>query len=460
MQQQQNSLHRFESVQAVGVDRSEHPLTLIPELCKQFYSMGWCTGTGGGLSIRDGDDVYIAPSGIQKERIRSESIYVFDMKMNIKFSQPNACLRPSACTPLFFNAFKLRNAGAVFHSHAAEVAMITLLFPGREFRISRLEMIKGIKGYGYEDTLVIPIIENTPHEAELTDTMYQAMVDYPNCSAILVRRHGIYIWGDTWQEAKSQAECYHYLFNFVLEAKKLGIDLAPRYPTPRCILLDIEGTTTSISFVKDVLFPIARKSIREYVLQHQNEERIQSEYAKVKQTLEEEGGKCDNVNDAIDALEKWIDQDRKHPSLKYIQGLIWEQSYTNGTVKGHLYDDVPKKLTEWKERGFQIAIYSSGSVQAQKLLFGHSTFGDLTPYISHYFDTAVGQKRDVKSYHAISSALNIAASDILFLSDISDELDAAQQAGYQVAQLFRDEIPRYLYNYRFQVLTNFKELSL
>jgi len=381
------------------------------------------------------------------------------MKMNIKHAQ-NACLRPSACTPLFFNAYKLRNAGAVIHSHAPEVALITLLYPGREFRISRLEMIKGIKGYGYENTLVIPIIENTPHEAELTDTMYQKMAEYPQCSAILVRRHGIYVWGDTWQEAKTQAESYHYLFNFIIEAKKIGIDLAPRYPTPRCILLDIEGTTTSISFVKDVLFPIARRSIRAYVLEHQDDNAIRPETLQVQKTMEKEGQACENLNDVIDQLEKWIDEDRKHPSLKYIQGLLWEHKYLDGTVQGHVYDDVPPKLKEWKEKGLTIAIYSSGSVQAQKLLFHHSVFGDLTGYMSHYFDTTIGQKRDSQSYDAISGSLQIPPSEILFLSDIAEELDAAQKAGYQVAQLFRDELPQYLYNYRFQVLTNFKELTL
>jgi methylthioribulose 1-phosphate dehydratase/enolase-phosphatase E1 len=453
-------LRRFDSTAVVVEELHEHPLTLIPELCKQFYHLGWCTGTGGGMSIREGDEVYVAPSGIQKERIRSDSIYVFDMNMNIKRTQPGACLRPSACTPLFFNAYKLRNAGAVIHSHAPEVAMITMLYPGREFRISRLEMIKGIKGYGYEDTLVIPIIENTPHEAELTDTMYDKMVEYPNCSAILVRRHGIYVWGDTWQEAKSQAESYHYLFNFIIESKKLGIDLAPRYPTPRCILLDIEGTTTSISFVKDTLFPIAKKSIRSYVLEHEQDEAVATKIAEVKKTMEEEGKKCEGVNDAIAQLEEWIDQDRKHPSLKYIQGLIWERSYVDGTVKGHVYEDVQPKLKEWKEKGITIAIYSSGSVQAQKLLFGYSADGDLTGYLSNYFDTAIGQKRDPQSYHTIAASLQIPSNDILFLSDIAEELEAAQKAGYQVAQLFRDGLPQYLYNYRFEVLTNFKGLTL
>lgn len=138
--------------------------------------------------------------------------------------------KKSACTPLFMNAYTMRNAGAVIHSHSKSSVLATLLFDGkREFRISHIEMIKGIKKcksgtyYTYEEELVVPIIENTPEESQLTEAMGKAMSDYPEATAILVRRHGFYVWGDTWQKAKTQAECLDYLFELSVQMNQLGI---------------------------------------------------------------------------------------------------------------------------------------------------------------------------------------------------------------------------------------------
>lgn len=210
---------------------SQDPHILVPELCKHFYGLGWVSGTGGGMSIRSGDQIVIAPSGVQKERIRSDELFVLNLDGET-IHEPDACknLKRSECTPLFFNAYHMREAGAVIHSHSTSAVLATLISPGPEFRIAYQEMIKGIKkgssseNLRYDSTLVVPIIENTPFEKDLTERMAQAMRDYPDTNAVLVRRHGVYIWGKTWQSAKTMAECYHYLFEVAVEMRKLGLD--------------------------------------------------------------------------------------------------------------------------------------------------------------------------------------------------------------------------------------------
>src|SRR6185369_1375657 len=138
------------------------PRALIVELCRQFYTQGWVSGTGGGVSIRNDGRVFMAPSGVQKERIAESDLYVLDEDGNVLERPQASGLTPSACSPLFFNAFRLRNAGAVIHSHAMYAMLATLVF--REaFECTELEMIKGISGHGYFDRLRVPIIENTAH---------------------------------------------------------------------------------------------------------------------------------------------------------------------------------------------------------------------------------------------------------------------------------------------------------
>mmetsp|Transcript_1746 Transcript_1746/g.2999 ORF Transcript_1746/g.2999 Transcript_1746/m.2999 type:complete len:267 (+) Transcript_1746:739-1539(+) len=206
------------------------PKAIITGLCRLFYSLGWCTGTGGGLSIRENGRIYLAPSGVQKERMREEDIFVLDSETKQVLEYPvNLKLKMSACKPLFFLAFDLRNAGACLHSHSVSSVVLTAVLEKqgkKEFRVTHLEMIKGIEGLGYRDTLVVPIIDNTPFEHELEDSMKQAMLDYPDTKAILVKRHGVYVWGKTWEQAKAHAECLDYLFNAAVELIKLGIDPA------------------------------------------------------------------------------------------------------------------------------------------------------------------------------------------------------------------------------------------
>lgn len=198
------------------------PRSLICELGRAFYDLGWASGTGGGICIREGDHVIVAPSGVQKERMAPEQMFVLSLDGEIVHRPEDARLRPSECSSLFLKAINLRGAGAVIHSHSIHAAMATLLFGG-EFVVSHLEMIKGIRGMSYGDRLVVPIIENTARECDLAESLEAAIVAYPQTHAVLVRRHGVYVWGSDWIQAKTQAECYDYLFRAAVEMRRMGI---------------------------------------------------------------------------------------------------------------------------------------------------------------------------------------------------------------------------------------------
>lgn len=204
------------------------------------------------------------------------------------------------------------------------------------------------------------------------------------------------------------------------------------------ILMDVEGTTTSISFVHDVLFPYSRKLLKEYVLKNAALPEVASAISLTKETVKEENQKFINSTEEVcDQLLEWIRIDRKHPALKSLQGDIWEFGYKSGEIKAHVYTDVPLKLKEWKDAGLDLGVYSSGSVKAQHLLFEYSIAGNLRHFFSAHFDTKVGHKREKASYDKIAAELKLEAKDILFLSDIKEELDAAREAGMNTCQLVR-----------------------
>ncbi len=195
---------------------------LICDLARQFYELGWATGTGGGICIREGEHVIVAPSGVQKERMTPDQMFTLSIDGTIVKRPTDPTLRPSDCTSLFMAAIRVRGAGAVIHSHSINAVVATLLFD-KEFSISDLEMIKGIEGMSYHDRLVVPIIENTARECDLATSLEAAIVAYPETRAVLVRRHGVYAWGKDWMQAKTQAECYDYLFRAAAEMRRLGI---------------------------------------------------------------------------------------------------------------------------------------------------------------------------------------------------------------------------------------------
>ena len=199
------------------------------------------------------------------------------------------------------------------------------------------------------------------------------------------------------------------------------------------ILTDIEGTTSSISFVRDVLFPYARRELPRFVRERGHDPEVRRWLDAV---AVENGGLCQD-DMIVETLQGWIDEDRKHTALKALQGMIWEAGYANGDFRAPVYPDAVAGLRRWHGAGHVLAVYSSGSVPAQKLFFGHSEAGDLTGLFSGWFDTEIGGKREAASYGRIARALGVAPGGILFLSDVVAELDAARDAGLRTVLLDR-----------------------
>lgn len=202
----------------------------------------------------------------------------------------------------------------------------------------------------------------------------------------------------------------------------------------KAVLTDIEGTTSAVSFVFEVLFPYATEHLPDFVRQHATVPSVAVQLQAVRTDSEETHAGIERV---VEILMGWIAEDRKATPLKALQGMVWEQGYQAGQLKGHVYPDAVEALKRWYQEGYALYVYSSGSIQAQQLIFGCSEAGDLSPLFSGYFDTTSGPKREAQSYRNITAAMGFAAEEILFLSDIVEELDAAQQAGMATCGLVR-----------------------
>ncbi|MBU6340041.1 MAG: acireductone synthase [Bacteroidetes bacterium] len=207
------------------------------------------------------------------------------------------------------------------------------------------------------------------------------------------------------------------------------------------ILTDIEGTSTSVAFVYEVLFPYFKAQVANYAEKNAAAPEWQHILHAVNETVVSEGGQRLDPHGMVDQLIRWTEADRKHPALKTAQGLVWDAAYRSGVLKGHVYPDVKPALERWRQAGLNLGVYSSGSVAAQKLLFGFSMDGNLLPFFSNYFDTKVGGKRDSKSYMEIARQIGLPPNEILFLSDVEAELDAAAEAGLHTIQLLRPGTP-------------------
>jgi len=489
---------------------------LLAQLCEQLYRNGWATGTAGGVSIRVGGPtenrpwrVFVAPSGIQKEDMVGDDVFEMDMDYNVIHGPKSLGMKLSACTPLWFLVYKHRpSATSVIHTHSVYSQLATLLDPtekAKTLKITHLEMIKGVGGHAYDDVLEIPILDNRPSEDMLSPQFEEALKKYPRCNCVLVRRHGLFVWGDSWEQAKTQTECFDYLFETAVRMKQIGIDCSKipshgsfrtdfdeyhgggskdggnkreaakaiedeeppekraktsgdndKSPTgwnasgdvdnkddllsneipllPRdykCLLLDIEGCTTAISFVKDVLFPYVIEHAAGYIAKNLSvdEQRSLTDALKADLTPEQvaEVGESSNPTSIVTYM---VQKDLKVASLKSLQGKMWKDGYLNGTLKGHVYEDFVPMLEWMKKQNVKIYIYSSGSVQAQKLLFGNSIEGDLTKHFAGHFDiTNSGSKKKSLSYARIAEKVGMSPSEIVFCSDAVAELEAASEAG-------------------------------
>ncbi|GMP52962.1 hypothetical protein CsSME_00018584 [Camellia sinensis var. sinensis] len=452
---------------------------LISELCRQFYNLGWVSGTGGSITIKVHDDsipkphqlIVMSPSGVQKERMVPEDMYVLSPSgstLSSPLSKPYPYKPPkcSDCASLFLKAYDMRNAGAVIHSHGMESCLVTMINPlAKEFRIEA----------------------------------------YPKTTAVLVRNHGIYIWGDSWISAKTQAECYHYLFDAAIKLHQLGLDWStPNHgpisrgvlgghqnvamsvkagslvsnngiePSRRCIVLDIEGTTTPISFVTDVLFPYACDNVGRHLdatydtaetkddinlLRSQVQDDLERGIAGAVPIPSDDAGKQKVITALIANVEAMIKADRKITSLKQLQGHMWKTGFQNNDLEGIVFDDVPEALEKWHACGIKVYIYSSGSRLAQRLLFGYSNYGDLRKYLCGFFDTTVGNKKETRSYIEISESVGVdKPSQILFVTDVYQEAVAAKAAGLEViisVRLGNGPLPE---NHGFKTINSFSEI--
>ncbi|KAF8391331.1 hypothetical protein HHK36_023635 [Tetracentron sinense] len=493
---------------------------LVSELCQHFYWLGWLSGTGGSITIKAHDNsipkpqqfIVMSPSGVQKERMVPEDMYVISPNGSI-LSKPSLksypCKPPKCtdCAPLFMKVYELRNAGAVIHSHGLESCLVTMIHPfSKEFRITHMEMIKGIQGHGYHDELVVPIIENTAHEGELIESLTEAIEAYPRATAVLVRNHGIYIWGDSWISTKTQAECYHYLFDAAIKLHQMGLDWStPSHarvhikgiwggdgnvnkvlnvgtldlnhelePSRRCILLDIEGTTTPISFVTDVLFSYACDNVRKHLTATYDTEETQDDINLLRSQVQEdlEQGilgavpipSDDVVKEKVIAsivanVEAMIMANRKITSLKQLQDHIWRTGFQNNELEGVVFEEVPEALERWHASGIKEYVYSSGSREAQRLIFGNSNHGDLRKYLCGFFDTTVGNKTETHSYLEISQSVGVdKPAEILFLTDVFQEAVAAKSAGLEVIIVIRPGNEHLPENHGFKTVESLLEI--
>jgi enolase-phosphatase E1 len=222
---------------------------------------------------------------------------------------------------------------------------------------------------------------------------------------------------------------------------------APDARGVRAFLLDIEGTTTPVAFVYDVLFPFARRELPGYLRAHAGDPQVRSAL----RDLREEHGRDlaggtspppwpagHDLEPALAYLAWLMQADRKSTALKALQGLVWQEGFRRGELSGQVYPDVPPALARWRRQGRTACIYSSGSVLAQRLIFSRTDAGDLTPLLDGYFDTTTGPKKEPDSYRRIAAEMGVAPAELLFVSDSGDEVDAALGAGLRAALCARD----------------------
>ncbi|KAL7519515.1 hypothetical protein ACHAWX_004267 [Stephanocyclus meneghinianus] len=497
------------------VEEGKTVKALVAQLCERFYYQGWATGTGGGVSIRVGGPsegrpyrVFVAPSGVQKEDMVGDDVFEMDMNQEVVEAPKTPNLKISACTPLWFVVYKhAKSAMCVIHTHSMNAQLATMLDPTEEatvLRVTHLEMLKGVGHHAFDDVLEVPIIDNRPTEDQLADQLEQAILKYPKCNAVLVRRHGIYAWGDSWEQAKAQCESFDYLFETAVKLKSMGIDcgvkpisgtyrvdesdvdmaevetqkeppvkkqkvtngsspafnaaeakendadlLLTRTTIPlvprdsNILLLDIEGTTSSISFVKEVLFPFVRNNLTDFISNLSNEQ-VATHLLAIKKdftTLENDHPSvlaCRDLDEKSTSAQQnlasrvlaLMDHDLKKTGLKAFQSDMWDEGYKSGELVGHTYSDFKPMLDWCKSNKVRVCIYSSGAVHAQKLLFGHTEReGDLTAYLDAHFDTTSGNKHNSQSYVTIATALEAQPNQIIFVSDSEAEVKAAREAG-------------------------------
>lgn len=202
----------------------------------------------------------------------------------------------------------------------------------------------------------------------------------------------------------------------------------------KAILTDIEGTTSSLTFVRDVLDPYTRERVKAFIREHGGDAAV----SKLLDDLRRNVGQELSDEEMAEQIARWIEEGRKVNALKLLQGLVWENGYRNNRFKGHIYEDSLRNLRNWKERGLGIYGFSAGAASAQKLLFGFSEYGDVTGIFDDFFDTNVGSKEDPTAYQSIATSIGLNPAEVLYIADSREELDAARQVGMYTVWVVRE----------------------
>ncbi|KAF4678003.1 Methylthioribulose-1-phosphate dehydratase [Perkinsus chesapeaki] len=443
---------------AAGGDR-------LAKICRSLEASGHMKGTSGGASIRvDNDDkVLVTPSGYLKGELKGvEDFFMVSVSSGEVVEHPKNGDVPNKLSDswevirMIYEKVGMDECACVLHSHHEALVLAANIDDMRvtvddEVRWlwrapEKQEMLKGIRGYGNDgDPLMVPKISNTPHEKDLCPELARVLDGGKGRPpVVIVENHGVYLWGRTWLEAVRHLECLTWLAQYaVLEAecsprrKVRRVSASKGDLAGRVLLFDVEGTTTPISFVKETLFPLAERNIGEWTKKHWED----TEGAQVRQLLPK-GLSGEGPEGVAEEMRRWIKADRKEAALKTAQGLIWRESYENGSLRAPMFSDVEKCWMDWINRGARIAIFSSGSREAQRLIYKYcrdeeeeegNDCCDLTRYISCYFDPpSVGghNKQTPQAYQQIALSMGAHPKDILFFTDIPGEATAAKEVGY------------------------------
>lgn len=440
------------------------------------HRRGWCDGTGGNFSCvlqRQPLQLLMAPSGVDKGSVAPEACIVVDAQGAVLRGEGRA----SAETELHLALVERCGAGAVLHTHSQAGTLLSQHYGPRgggavsHLSLSDLEMLKGLEGVTtHTSTVAIPVLANDQDLRRLRAEAEPHVQGAP--FGLLIAGHGLYAWGRDLPTAQRHLE----ILEFLLEQHWRGLLLEalsppkPESKTPppvsaqeRCavkietnrvqrkgithVLLDIEGTTCPVSFVSGTLFPYASEQLEAFLDSRCHDPKVQNLVADVEAAWrqdhdpEAQALRRQRTEGVLPYLQWLIRRDRKLTPLKDLQGLVWEQGYQSGALTGPLFADVPRALKSWHADGLILAVYSSGSVTAQQLIYEHSNAGNLRALFNHWFDTRIGPKQNPESYTSIVSKLGVASRQVLFVSDALSECEAAAAAGMQVVFSDRDGNP-------------------
>ncbi len=424
-----------------------------------IHRRGWCDGTGGNFSCvldRHPLRLLMAPSGVDKGSVAPEQLIEVDAMGAVLRGQGRA----SAETELHLALVEGCGAGAVLHTHSQAGTLLSQHYAPQgsaavaHVQLSDLEMLKGLEGVSsHSTTVAIPVVANDQNLKRVRQLAEPHLPAAPY--GLLIAGHGLYAWGRDLPAARRHLEILEFLLEqhwrqlllqglqsrlreAITTVKRTGV---------RCLLLDIEGTTCPVSFVSGTLFPYASAHLAGFLQAHHSDPEVQQRVQEVMEAWRrdpdpEAQALRHSSGEAVEAYLQWlIRNDRKLTALKDLQGMIWADGYAQGALVGPLFADVAAALRRWHRAGFQLAVYSSGSVAAQQLIYGHSSGGDLRPLFGHWFDTRIGAKQAEASYSRIAADLELPAQQVLFVSDALAECQAAASAGMQVLFSDRDGNP-------------------